>query len=165
MSKTQLLFTLLLTGPLAFGQLAQADWKDWLESAREAAGQSQGPATRGELSHEQMVGGLKEALRIGSERAIDLLARQDGYLNDSQVRIPLPEALDPVAKGLRAVGQDRLVDEFVVTLNRAAEQAIPETLTILATPSARCHCRMQGESWRGVIPRQPTISSGAAVTG
>ncbi|MDF1528811.1 MAG: DUF4197 domain-containing protein, partial [Sedimenticola sp.] len=73
---------------------------------------------------------LKEALSIGTEKAIALLGRDGGYLNDAQVKIPLPDGLKSVSKGLRAIGQDKLVDEFVGTINHAAEQAVPETLSI-----------------------------------
>ena len=47
------------------------------------------------------------------------------------MRIPLPESLKNVEDGLRAIGQERYADEFVATMNRAAERAAPETVDIL----------------------------------
>jgi len=83
------------------------------------------------LSQGQIDAGLKEALSIGAERAIDYLGKPGGFLNDANVRIPLPGSVDKIASGLRAVGQGALVDEFETTMNKAAETAIPKTLDIV----------------------------------
>lgn len=83
------------------------------------------------LSESQIESGLKQALSVGAERAVDLLGQSGGFLNDSSVRIPLPGVLDTAAKGLRAMGQGQYVDEFETSVNRAAEQAIPQTLDIV----------------------------------
>lgn len=123
------LFAFLL-GVLLLSGAAHADWKSWLKSAKEAVEKSDTSSVSSTLSNDQIVQGLKEALRVGTEKAIALLGRQGGYLNDAQVRIPLPDGLKSVVKGLRAIGQQDLVDEFETTLNRAAEKAVPETLEI-----------------------------------
>lgn len=135
-----LFITLVIAGS------AHADWRSWLESAKEVVGQSDLPGAS-TLNNEQIVRGLKEALRVGSEKAIALLGRQGGYLNDTQVRIPLPEGLNSVARGLRAVGQGALVDEFETTMNRAAEQAVPETLSIFGETIRQ----MSLEDARGIL--------------
>ncbi|TVT55573.1 MAG: DUF4197 domain-containing protein [Sedimenticola thiotaurini] len=121
---------LVLSASFALSGLVQADWKDWLKSAKEAVEKSDTPSVSQALSNDQIIQGLKEALSIGTEKAIALLGRDGGYLNDAQVKIPLPDGLKSVSKGLRAIGQDKLVDEFVGTINHAAEQAVPETLSI-----------------------------------
>ncbi len=69
--------------------------------------------------------GLKEALGVGTSRSVDLLGRPDGYLKDLDVRIPMPEKLHVVDKSLRTIGKGNLVDEFVTSMNRAAETAAP----------------------------------------
>src|SRR5580765_9097556 len=69
--------------------------------------------------------GLKEALSQGTGRAVGLLGQVDGYLGNRDVRIPLPEKLRVVDKGLRAIGRGSLVDDFVTSMNRAAEAAAP----------------------------------------
>ena len=130
MNQKNRLHLLVLSVLIALSGLAQADWKDWLKSAKEAVETSDSPAVSQVLSNDQIIEGLKEALSVGTERAIALLGRDGGYLNDAQVKIPLPDGLKSVSKGLRAIGQDELVDEFVTTINRAAEQAVPETLSI-----------------------------------
>ena len=83
------------------------------------------------LSDSQIGAGLKEALSVGAERAVDVLGREGGFLKDASVRIPLPGALGSAAKGLRAAGQGHYVDEFELAVNRAAEQAVPQTLGIV----------------------------------
>lgn len=76
-------------------------------------------------------GGVREALALGVERAVATLARPGGFLNDSSVRIPLPSALQRSESALRLMGQGPLVDEFVTSVNRAAEQAVPMAAPLL----------------------------------
>lgn len=70
--------------------------------------------------------GLKEALRIGSERAIDDVSRVDGFLANHLIRIQLPEELREMAKVLRQIGLHRQVDALETAMNRAAEEASGE---------------------------------------
>lgn len=83
------------------------------------------------LSQEQLISGLKEALAKGAQHAVTNLGKPDGFLKDTSVRIPLPENLRRVERGLRALGQGQLADEFVTTMNRAAEQAVPEAAGVM----------------------------------
>src|SRR5215510_11626111 len=77
------------------------------------------------LPQEQVASGLKEALGKGVERAVSSLGRTNGFLTNVNVRIPMPSKLQYVEKGLRAMKQDKLADDFVTSMNRAAEQAVP----------------------------------------
>ena len=70
--------------------------------------------------------GLKEALGIGTSRSVELLGRPDGYLKNPDVRIPMPEKLRLVGKSLQTIGKGAVVDEFVTSMNRAAEAAAPQ---------------------------------------
>ena len=83
------------------------------------------------LSQDQIVAGLKEALGDGMKKAIASLGRPDGFLGDLGVKIPMPENLQKIERGLRAIGQDKYADQFVITMNRAAEQAVPEAAAVL----------------------------------
>jgi len=74
--------------------------------------------------------GLKEALSRGAQRAVESLGRPDGFLGNAKVKIPMPGALSSIESALRAIGQDRYADQFVETLNRAAERAVPEAASI-----------------------------------
>ena len=77
------------------------------------------------LSNDTVTSGIKEALRIGSGNAVSLNGRVDGYFKNAAIKILMPEKLKPIEKGLRMAGQSRQVDEFVLSMNRAAEKAAP----------------------------------------
>lgn len=120
---------LLVVTPIS---AAQAGWGDVLKSL--PGGTAGSPAVfqgAGQLSDTEIGAGLRDALAVGAERAVELLGRDGGFLNDPEVRIPLPGVLQTAAKGFRIFGKDQLVDDFETTVNRAAEQAIPKTLDIV----------------------------------
>ncbi len=82
------------------------------------------------LTEEQIAAGLKEALRVGTENAVDLTGRVNGYFGNPKIKIPMPPALQRLADTLRAMGLARQVEEFVLSMNRAAEQAAPQATAI-----------------------------------
>lgn len=82
------------------------------------------------FSQDQVTQALKEALGKGVSTAITNLGKPGGFLSNSQVRIPMPEKLQMVEKTLRSMKQDKYADEFVATMNHAAEAAVPEALPI-----------------------------------
>src|SRR5574337_2045253 len=75
------------------------------------------------LSDAKIGSGLKEALKIGTENAVTLTGRTDGYFRNQAIKILMPERLQTLEKGLRMVGYGPQVDEFVLSMNRAAERA------------------------------------------
>ena len=77
------------------------------------------------LSDFDISSGLKEALFQGVRNAVDNLGRRNGFLDNAQVRIPLPNSLQKMEKTLRFMGQGQKVDEFVEAMNHAAEEAVP----------------------------------------
>jgi len=77
------------------------------------------------LSEGKIGSGLIEALKVGTENAIALTGRPDGYFRSAAIKILMPEKLQTLEKGLRVVGYGPQMDEFVVSMNRAAEQAAP----------------------------------------
>lgn len=77
------------------------------------------------LSNADATAGLKATLEKGASAAITLLGQEGGFMNDPKVRIGLPKPLDEVAGMLRRFGQGHQLDELVIAMNRAAEQAIP----------------------------------------
>ena len=83
------------------------------------------------LSNEDIVAGLKEALNKGASYAVDNLGKMDGFLKNGDVKIPMPKKLKKVESLLRKAGKDKYADKFVVTMNRAAESAVPLTLGII----------------------------------
>lgn len=82
------------------------------------------------LSDAKIASGLKEALRIGTANAVKTTGRPDGYFRNEAIKILMPEKLQTLEKGLRLVGYGPHVDEFVLSMNRAAERAAPHAKQI-----------------------------------
>jgi hypothetical protein len=78
------------------------------------------------ISRTDATAALKTALEKGSLSAVASLGRMDGFLGNPQVRIALPESAQRAERLMRRVGMGRYADELVVTMNRAAEAAVPE---------------------------------------
>jgi hypothetical protein len=76
-------------------------------------------------------GGLKEALTQGAGKAVEMLGKQDGFLGNPKVKIPLPESVQKVEGMLRGFGMGKQADELVNAMNRAAEAAVPQAKTLL----------------------------------
>ena len=84
------------------------------------------------LTADELAAGVKEALGNGLQAAVTQLGRTNGFLTNVQVRIPMPEQLRTLERGLRKVGQEQLVTKFETTMNRAAEQAVPAAAEVFA---------------------------------
>jgi hypothetical protein len=106
---------LALAGP-ADAQVRIEDLiKDWPQQQR--SGRGLGEVRIGE--------GLKEALRVGTQNAVALTGRLDGYFANRAIKILMPERLRNLETGLRSIGLGAQVDELVLGMNRAAERAAP----------------------------------------
>ena len=79
----------------------------------------------GNLTNADAASGLKAALTQGAQAAVSLLGRNDGFLGNPEVRIGLPGYLGDAAKVMKSLGQSKRIDELVVSINRAAEAAVP----------------------------------------
>ncbi len=84
-----------------------------------------------DLSNKDTVAAMKEALTKGSQAAVEMLAKQDGFLGNERVRIPLPESLHKIEGLMRGLGMGKYADELVTTMNRAAETAVVEAKPLL----------------------------------
>jgi hypothetical protein len=82
--------------------------------------------SKGVPGEEKSAAGLKEALRVGVGNAVNLTGQVDGYFRNEAIKILMPKQLQSLEKGLRAVGYGPQVDEFVLSMNRAAERAAPQ---------------------------------------
>jgi len=71
------------------------------------------------------VAGIKEALAVGTQRAVASLGRQDGYFGNAAVKILMPSSIQKVADVARMAGYQKQVDQFILSMNRAAEAAAP----------------------------------------
>ncbi len=128
--------TLLLSAAIATS--SHAGWGDLVESVKKTGGELiKQPTTDNtttsntSLSSDTLVNGLREALVVGSERAIKLISAKGGYLNDPQIRVPMPGVLNQLAGPLRQFGMAEQVDQFEQSINSAAERAAPQATAIL----------------------------------
>ena len=80
----------------------------------------------GALTDSKIVQGLKEALEIGTENAVEEVSQLDGYYKNPDIKIPLPKAVQKVEMVMKAMGYGPEVDAFSRSMNRAAERAAPE---------------------------------------
>lgn len=80
-------------------------------------------AAKGGLSTDEVVQGLKEALQFGTDSATSKLSALNGFYKDALVKIVMPQEAQNVEKTLRNVGLGSVVDNAVLSMNRAAEDA------------------------------------------
>ena len=120
----KLFYLLLLT--IAANSL-HAGWLDAIGLGSSSTNATASSLTSGlsALSESQMAEALKQSLGNGIQQAVARLGCADGFTTNLNVKISLPEKLKSVEKTLRALKQDKLADDFVATMNRAAEQAVP----------------------------------------
>jgi hypothetical protein len=86
--------------------------------------QSEGP------SDNMLISGFKEALSIGTEKAVKMVSQTDGYFGNQLIKILMPEKMNTVASALAKAGMQKQVDDFVLSMNRAAEKAAPQAASI-----------------------------------
>jgi len=108
---------------------------DWMDKVKDLTGKKDKPASGSApaqgggqgsgLDKDTVAAGLKEALSIGSQNAVKAVSQADGYFKNPSIKIPLPEKIQKVEKPLRKLGLSKQVDEFVLTMNRAAEKSAP----------------------------------------
>lgn len=80
-------------------------------------------ATKSGLSSDDIANGLKEALRIGAEKGCTNLAKPDGFFKNAALKILMPPEAAKVESTLRSVGLNQYADDFILSMNRAAEDA------------------------------------------
>ena len=120
------ILTLVISLLLIFsaGHQVDAGFQDWLKDAASKIGGEKG------LSEDEIVNGLKQALEVGTGNAVTTVSQTGGYFKNPKIKIPLPENVQKVEKLLRSTGFGSQVDEFELSMNRAAERAAPEAKTI-----------------------------------
>ena len=83
------------------------------------------------LSTTEVNSGLKTALTQGVDAAVSNLGIANGFFGNSEVKIPLPDSLKKVEKGMKLIGMGEQSDALVLKMNRAAESAVPEAKALL----------------------------------
>ena len=83
-------------------------------------------SSKQELDDSTVISGLKEALSIGTDKAVKEVSKTDGYFGNNAIKILMPEKIQKVADILSKVGYQKEVDDFILSMNRAAEKAAPK---------------------------------------
>ena len=109
----------------SFSLFAQKDSSDNLNGLFKKASSilSKNSSASGNLSTTEIISGLKEALAIGAQKSGSRLSATDGFFKDAAVKILLPKEVQDVERKMRMFGMGKLVDNAVLSMNRAAEDA------------------------------------------
>lgn len=105
--------------------------KSTVDSVTQGATGGSGTSAASSLGTDQIIAGLKEALRVGAEKVVSQVGAADGFNTDPAIHIPLPEQLTKVQDIMRKFGLSALADDVELKLNRAAEEAAPKTKELI----------------------------------
>src|SRR5215213_3289956 len=75
------------------------------------------------LSNDEIISGLKEALRVATDSSSSILSKTDGYFGNAAIKILMPEEAKKAERTLQSMGMSSLVDKAILSMNRAAEDA------------------------------------------
>jgi len=114
----------LLIACAASGQMPRLD--DIMKGAGTLPGTPAAGSSVGAGDDKTNAAGIKEALAVGTERAVASLSQVDGYFGNAAVKILMPSSIQKVADVARMAGFQKQVDEFILSMNRAAEAAAPQ---------------------------------------
>jgi hypothetical protein len=120
MKKTLVIALLVLTG------FAGITYASLLDNIFKDVGSSQ----KGGEDQDTTASGLKEALSIGTRNAVAKVSKIDGYFGNKAIKILMPDKIATVGNVLRKVGYGKEVDDFELSMNRAAEKAAPQAKSI-----------------------------------
>jgi hypothetical protein len=123
---------MILAAGLTLTQPAQAfDWNEMLKGVLGTPATQPAASGVDSLSNADINAGLKEALTRGADAAVAQLGQKDGFFGNAALKIPLPAPLQKAEKAMRMFGMGKQADELVLSMNRAAEAAVPEAKTLL----------------------------------
>jgi hypothetical protein len=126
-----ILFSLVAFAPSVYGGF----WDSAVEKVREVTGPKEAVKTdvkQDGLTDQEILSGLREALDLGVQRAVERASASGGFMDNPVIHIPLPGYLQNVAGTLRGLGLGSQADAFEQTMNQAAEKASGEALPVLA---------------------------------
>ena len=109
----------------------------------------------GSLSSEEIAAGLKEALTNGISKGSDIVSQMDGYFKNPEIKLPFPPEAKKAEDKLRQMGMGSEVDKFVLSLNRAAEDAAKEAKPIFVTAIKE----MTIQDAAGILKGQPDAAT------
>lgn len=132
MKKTTILASLILSSSLSFAFDLNALTKDVINTVTKPTKTQEQTSTKQEskLDSSTVTSGLKVALKKGVEYAVSTLGKENGYLNNNNVKIPLPNNLAKVETLIRKAGGEKVADNLINSMNKAATKAAPKTAEI-----------------------------------
>jgi hypothetical protein len=83
-----------------------------------------------EVSEEEITEALKDALKLGVRESVTTLGKENGFYKSEEFKIEMPEGNGKLVELFLEVGGQKKIDAFILSMNRSAEKAIPETLDI-----------------------------------
>jgi hypothetical protein len=104
-----------------------------------------------DISNRDAINGLKTALTNGAQSAVAKLGKQDGFMNDSRVKIPLPPSMKRAEAVMHSIGAGKQVDDLVLRMNRAAEAAVPKAKPLLVDAAKK----MTVQDAKGILTGGP----------
>jgi hypothetical protein len=134
----KLLF-LILSGSVAIASCAQININKTKKQVKKSANQAVKDAEniyndvsgqKKPLSNDEVIKGLKEALSVGTNNSSSSASKTDGYFGNPMIKIPFPDEAIKVKNTLEDLGMQEQVNKFILTMNRAAEEAAKESAPI-----------------------------------
>jgi len=108
------------------------------------------------LSSDEIISGLKQALTLGAQKSADKLSAADGFFKDAAVKVLMPPQAKNVEKTLRNLGMGKLVDDAILSMNRAAEDASKSAAPIFVNAVKR----MTVQDGLGILRGADTAATG-----
>ncbi len=93
---------------------------------------SAGQASGTRLDESTIASGLKDALSVGTRNAVGLVSKLNGYFGNEAIKILLPDNIQKIAEMAGKLGFQQQVDDFILSMNRAAEKAAPRAASHFA---------------------------------
>lgn len=97
----------------------------------------------------EIIAGLKEALRVGITNTVMETNQKDGFYGNNLIHIPVPPEVEKIKTTLKNLGYTKPVDEFELSLNRAAEQASGKAVDIFTTAITKMTITDAVDIWKG----------------
>lgn len=114
---------------LGVSLFSSAQFKNLKNEANKLVGSAQSNG----LTEDEVGRGIKEALNKGIEKGVSQLSKSDGYYKDLQIKLLMPDEAKVIEEKLRQIGQGKLVDDAIESMNRAAENAANEAKELFVT--------------------------------
>ncbi len=124
--KKSLIVTTILFSTLSFG----FDLKQIASEVSKNIPATSNSTQKSNLDNSTISNGLKEALKTGVTYATSTLGKENGYLNNKDVKIPLPNNLSNIESAIRKAGGNKMADDLINSMNSAASKAAPKTAEI-----------------------------------